>query len=128
MLKSVSTLLLLSFKKCRVNKNMLIGNRGEGFKIAMSVLDIFRPSVGAAALGFARRALDETIKHTSQRQVFGAPLADMQMTQGSIAEMALNIDASALLIYRAAWLKDTVQARITREASMAKLFATDSAQ
>ena len=118
----------IRFDNCRIPKSMLIGKRGEGFKIAMSVLDIFRPSVGAAALGFAKRALDETIKHTTQRQIFGAKLSDLQLTQSSIAEMAINIDASALLVYRAAWLKDTSQSRITREAAMGKLFATESAQ
>ena len=94
----------------------------------MATLDIFRSTVGAAALGFARRALDETVKHTSTRQLFGAPLSDMQMTQAKIADMAVAVDASALLIYRAAWTKDCIADRVTREASMAKLFATESAQ
>ena len=94
----------------------------------MSVLDIFRSTVAAAALGFARRALDEALQRVTERQVQGAPLADLQMVQGNIAEMALDIDASALLIYRAAWTKDSGAPRITREAAMAKLFATDQAQ
>ncbi|MBL4785879.1 MAG: acyl-CoA dehydrogenase family protein [Cohaesibacteraceae bacterium] len=118
----------LSFTEMRIPSINLIGKSGEGFKIAMSVLDVFRSTVGAAALGFARRALQETLKRASQRELFGAPLANLQMVQGHIADMAVSIDASALLVYRAAWTKDMGAARITREASMAKLFATDSAQ
>ncbi len=106
----------------------LIGQRGDGFKIAMSVLDVFRSTVGAAALGFARRALDETLSRATERQLFGAPLADLQMVQGHIAEMAVDIDAAALLVYRAAWTKDMGATRISREAAMAKLYATDKAQ
>ena len=94
----------------------------------MSVLDIFRATVGAAALGFARRALDETLKRVAERKLFGAPLAELQMVQGHIADMALDIDAAALLVYRAAWTKDMGAARVSREASMAKLFATERAQ
>ena len=96
--------------------------------MAMTVLDTFRPTVGAAALGFARRALDETVQRAASRELFGAPLAELQMVQGHIADMALDIDAAALLIYRAAWTKDSGAARITREAAMAKLYATDRAQ
>ena len=118
----------IKFHECRIPKENMLGKPGEGFKVAMATLDIFRSSVGAAALGFARRALDETVKHTSTRMLFGAPLADLQMTQGKIADMALAVDASALLIYRAAWMKDCVADRITRESSMAKLHATESAQ
>jgi acyl-CoA dehydrogenase len=118
----------INFTDCRIPAAALIGHPGEGFKIAMSVLDIFRPTVGAAALGFARRALDEASAHVQSRQIGGAPLADKQMVQGHIADMALNIDAAALLIYRAAWAKDKGQNRITREAAMAKLFATEAAQ
>jgi len=106
----------------------LIGTPGAGFKQAMAVLDVFRSSVGAAALGFARRALDEALIRTRERQLFGAPLADLQMVQGHLADMALGIDASALLIYRAAWTRDMGAARITREAAMAKLHATETAQ
>ena len=106
----------------------LVGRAGDGFKIAMATLDVFRTTVGAAALGFARRALDETLKRAANRQLFGAPLADLQMVQGHLADMALEIDAAALLIYRAAWTKDTGAARVTREAAMAKLFATEAAQ
>ncbi|CUH74706.1 Acyl-CoA dehydrogenase [Tritonibacter multivorans] len=118
----------LSFVDCRVPASALIGEAGQGFKIAMSVLDVFRSTVGAAALGFARRALDEALTRVSSRCVQGAPLMDLQMVQGHIADMATDIDAAALLIYRAAWAKDSGAARITREAAMAKLFATDQAQ
>ena len=118
----------LEFKDCRVPFERMVGAPGEGFKVAMATLDVFRPSVGAAALGFARRALDETMRHTSSRQLFGAPLSSMQLTQAKIAEMATEIDASALLVYRAAWAKDRGAERITREASMAKLYATEAAQ
>ncbi len=95
---------------------------------AMSVLDVFRSTVAAAALGFARRALDEAAARVGLRQVQGAPLADLQMVQGRIADMAVDVDASALLAYRAAWAKDSGAARVTRGAAMAKLFATDHAQ
>ena len=106
----------------------LIGAPGEGFKIAMATLDIFRATVGAAALGLARRALDEATERVRKRQLFGGPLADLQLVQGYIADMAVDIDAAALLVYRAAWVKDNGAARVTREASMAKLFATERAQ
>ena len=106
----------------------MIGQPGAGFRIAMTVLDTFRPTVAAAALGFARRALDETVKRAASRELFGAPLSELQMVQGHIADMALDVDAAALLIYRAAWAKDSGAARITREAAMAKLYATDQAQ
>lgn len=118
----------LEFKDCRVPKSSLIGRPGQGFKIAMSVLDVFRPTVAAAALGFARRALDEAIIHSSNRIIQDEPLTNYQMVQGHIADMALDIDASALLIYRAAWAKDKGADRVTREASMAKLFSTEQAQ
>lgn len=118
----------LRFEGCRVPASALIGRGGDGFKIAMATLDVFRTSVGAAALGFARRALDETLKRAAGRHLFGAPLADLQMVQGHLADMALEIDAAALLIYRAAWTKDMGAARVTREAAMAKLFATEAAQ
>ena len=94
----------------------------------MSVLDVFRPTVGAAALGFARRALDETLSRTADRHLFGAPLASLQMVQGHVADMALGVDAAALLVYRAAWAKDRGALRISREAAMAKLYATETAQ
>ncbi|MGB4789780.1 MAG: acyl-CoA dehydrogenase family protein [Lentibacter algarum] len=118
----------LRFTDCRIPKTALIGARGAGFKIAMSVLDVFRSTVAAAALGFARRALDEALARVSARQVQGAPLFELQMVQGHIADMAVDVDASALLIYRAAWAKDSGAPRVTREAAMAKLFSTDQAQ
>jgi acyl-CoA dehydrogenase len=106
----------------------LIGEAGAGFRQAMAVLDVFRSTVGAAALGFARRALIEALAHVQSRHRFGAPLAQLQMVQGHIADMALGVDASALLIYRAAWTRDMGAPRITREAAMAKLHATETAQ
>jgi acyl-CoA dehydrogenase len=115
------------FESVHVPVSHRIGGEGEGFKIAMATLDVFRSTVGAAALGFARRAFDETRAHTKSRQLFGAPLADLQLTQAALAEMATDIDASALLVYRAAWAKDEGAARIRREAAMAKLFATEAA-
>ncbi|MBO9400628.1 acyl-CoA dehydrogenase family protein [Shimia sp. R9_3] len=118
----------LRFDNCRVPAEALIGAPGQGFRIAMSVLDVFRSTVAAAALGFARRALDEALARVQARKVQGAPLSDLQMVQGHIADMALDVDAAALLIYRAAWTKDSGAPRVTREAAMAKLFATDQAQ
>ena len=106
----------------------LIGASGEGFKIAMSVLDVFRSTVGAAALGFARRALDEAITRTQGRRIQGQALSELQLVQGHLADMALEIDASALLVYRAAWVKDQGAQRVSREAAMAKLYATEAAQ
>jgi acyl-CoA dehydrogenase len=118
----------IRFDNTRVPAAAMIGKAGEGFRIAMATLDVFRTTVGAAALGFARRALDEAIARAGGRRLFGAPLADLQMVQASIAEMALDVDAAALLVYRAAWAKDMGAARVTREAAMAKLFATERAQ
>lgn len=118
----------LRFDKCRVKADALLGKTGDGFKIAMSTLDVFRTTVGAAALGFARRAFDEAVKRASTRQMFGGALSDLQMVQAHIADMALEIDAAALLIYRAAWTKDMGAARVSREAAMAKLYATEAAQ
>ncbi|GKX34693.1 MAG: acyl-CoA dehydrogenase [Rhizobiaceae bacterium MnEN-MB40S] len=118
----------LEFVDCRLPASAMIGRPGEGFRIAMTVLDVFRSTVGAAALGFARRALDETLARAANRELFGAPLSELQMVQGHIADMALDIDAAALLIYRAAWTRDEGAPRITREAAMAKLYATDKAQ
>jgi acyl-CoA dehydrogenase len=116
------------FDRVRVPATSMIGAPGDGFKIAMATLDVFRATVAAAALGFARRALDETLKHVRDRRMFEGTLADLQLVQGAIAEMALDVDAAALLVYRAAWAKDSGAARVTREASMAKLFATERAQ
>jgi acyl-CoA dehydrogenase len=118
----------LAFNGCRVPGGALIGAPGQGFRIAMSVLDVFRSTVAAAALGFARRALDESLARAASRELFGAPMAELQMVQGHLADMALNVDAAALLVYRAAWAKDAGAPRVTREAAMAKLFATDRAQ
>jgi len=118
----------LAFRNCRVPASHLLGKPGEGFKIAMATLDIFRSTVGAAALGFARRALDEAIARVQSREAFGQKLAEFQTTQNKVADMAVDIDAAALLIYRAAWTKDCVADRVTREASMAKMYATEAAQ
>ncbi|MGI9357603.1 MAG: acyl-CoA dehydrogenase family protein [Rhizobiaceae bacterium] len=118
----------LRFTDCRIPKSALIGESGTGFKIAMSVLDVFRPTVAAAALGFARRALDESLHRVKRRKIQNDALFELQMVQGHIADMALDIDAAALLVYRAAWMKDAGAPRITREAAMAKLFSTDRAQ
>lgn len=118
----------LRFDECRLSADALLGQPGEGFRIAMATLDVFRPTVAAAALGFARRAFDAALHRASTRELFGAPLADLQLTQAALAEMALSIDAAALLTYRAAWAKDSGQPRVTREAAMAKLFATEEAQ
>ncbi len=118
----------LRFDNCRVARDSLVGERGKGFKIAMATLDVFRSTVGAAALGFARRALEETIKHVSTRKLFGGTLSDLQLVQGKVADMAVDVDASALLVYRSAWTKDCAAERVTREASMAKLYATEAAQ
>ena len=118
----------LEFNACRVPITDMIGAPGKGFGIAMAVLDVFRSSVAAAALGFARCALDEALARVTTRKVQGQVLSELQMVQGHIAEMALDIDAAALLIYRAGWLKDSGASRITREAAMAKLFATEQAQ
>jgi acyl-CoA dehydrogenase len=116
------------FNNCRVPAGNRVGNPGDGFKIAMATLDVFRTTVGAAALGFARRALSETVKRAKARELFGAPLSELQMVQGHIADMALEIDAAALLVYRAAWTKDQGAPRVSREAAMAKLYATEAAQ
>lgn len=118
----------IAFQDCRVPASALLGAPGEGFKIAMATLDVFRTTVGAAALGFARRALDEAVAHCGEREVFGKPLAEFQLTQAKLADMALAVDTAALLVYRAAWTKDVLGKRVTREAAMAKLHATESAQ
>ncbi len=118
----------LGLRDVMLPEGALIGRAGDGFKIAMAVLDVFRSTVGAAALGFARRALDEALTRTQSRRIQGAALSELQMVQGHLADMAVQVDASALLIYRAAWVKDQGAARVSREAAMAKLYATEAAQ
>lgn len=117
----------LAFRNCRVPAAQRVGESGQGFKIAMATLDVFRTSVAAAALGFARRALEEALARATSRQLFGQLLSDFQLTQSKLATMATGIDAAALLTYRAAWLRDQGQ-RITVEAAMAKMTATETAQ
>ncbi|MCC6069447.1 acyl-CoA dehydrogenase family protein [Massilia sp. GCM10020059] len=117
----------LRFSDCRVPASKRLGEAGKGFKVAMATLDIFRTSVAAAALGFARRALDEATARAMSRKMFGKTLADFQLTQAKLAQMATGIDAAALLTYRAAWQRDQGR-RVTKEAAMAKLTATETAQ
>jgi acyl-CoA dehydrogenase len=120
----------ITFTDCRVPATKRLGEAGQGFKVAMATLDVFRTSVAAAALGFARRALGEALAHTSRRQMFGQMLSDFQMTQAKLAQMATGIDAAALLTYRAAWQRDQGKGdnRVTKEAAMAKMSATETAQ
>ena len=118
----------LRFEACRIPAARLLGSPGEGFKIAMRTLDIFRASVAAAALGFARRALDEAVAHALSRRMFGGVLADQQLTQVALGDMAADVDASALLTYRAAWRRDVQKLPTTRQAAMAKMVATETAQ
>ncbi len=118
----------LRFDNCRIDASQLLGAEGQGFKLAMSNLDIFRSSVAGAAQGFARRALDEALTHAKQRKMFRQTLADFQLTQAALADMATEIDSAALLTYRAAWLRDVRGSRTTREAAMAKMTATENAQ
>ena len=118
----------LAFEDCRVPASQIIGAPGQGFKIAMATLDVFRSTVGAAALGFGRRALEEATARARSRVAFGQPIAHFQLVQQKLADMAVDIDASALLVYRAAWAKDCAAERVTREAAMAKMFATEAAQ
>ena len=117
----------ITFKNCEVPAAQLLGEAGQGFKIAMSTLDVFRTSVAGAAVGFARRALHEALARATGRQMFGQTLADFQLTQAKLAEMATAVDAAALLTYRAAWMRD-VGNRVTVEAAMAKMTATENAQ
>ncbi len=118
----------LKFDNCRVPKSQMLGAPGDGFKVAMASLDVFRSTVGAAALGFARCAMDQAVARAKSRISFGKPIAEFQLIQEKIADMALKIDASALLVYRSAWTKDVIGGRATREAAMAKLHATEAAQ
>lgn len=118
----------LRFRACRIPASRRLGAPGGGFKLAMQTLDIFRASVAAAALGFARRALDEALSHARSRHMFGATLGDLQLTQAALGDMATDTDAAALLTYRAAWRRDVQKLPTTREAAMAKLTATETAQ
>jgi len=118
----------LRLTNCRLPGDALLGEPGQGFRIAMGTLDLFRTTVGAAALGFARRALDEAVQRAQARRMFGRTLADFQLTQVALGDMATRIDASALLVYRSGWTRDVLGTRVTREASMAKMYATESAQ
>jgi len=118
----------LSFEGCRVAESAVVGAPGKGLSVALGTLDVFRATVGAAALGFARRALDETLTFVTTRKAFGGVLSDLQLTQARLAQMAADIDTSALLIYRAAWTRDAGAARVTREAALAKWHATEAAQ
>jgi len=117
----------ISFENCRVPAEDMIGNEGDGFGLAMETLDTFRASVGAAACGMARRALDESVRYASTRKQFGRLLVEHQLVQEKLADMSTELDAARLLVYRAAYLKDTTSARVTREASQAKLYATEAA-
>jgi acyl-CoA dehydrogenase len=114
--------------KFKDSKAELVGEEGRGFKLAMRNLDIFRTTVAGAALGFARRALAESLARAKNRKMFGGRLADLQMTQAKLADMATGIEAAALLAYRSAWKKDTTQQKATKEAAMAKMYATETAQ
>lgn len=117
----------LKFNQCRIPVSQRVGEAGQGFKVAMATLDVFRTSVAAAALGFARRALDEAMARATSRKMFGQTLADFQLTQAKLAQMATTIDSAALLVYRAAWQRDQGE-RVTKEAAMAKMVATEGAQ
>src|SRR5205807_1493303 len=114
-------------QNCRVPADRLIGDPGEGFAIAMRVLELFRPTVGAATLGFARRALAEAVARSVERVAFRKPIAEHQLIQAKLADMAVKIDAAALLVYRAAWQSDVSEPKIAREAAMAKLFSSEMA-
>lgn len=116
------------FSNCRVPASRMLAGPGDGFKVAMASLDVFRSTVAAAALGFARRALDESLARGRSRIAFGKPIAETQLIQEKIADMAVKIDAAALLTYRSAWTKDRFGGRVTREAAIAKLYATEAAQ
>jgi acyl-CoA dehydrogenase len=117
----------LRFENCRVSGAQRVGAAGEGFKVAMRTLDVFRTSVAAASLGFARRAMDEALQRATSRKMFNGVLADFQLTQARLAQMATAVDSAALLTYRAAWLRDQGK-NVTREAAMAKMTATENAQ
>ncbi len=118
----------MQLSECSVGEDAVIGPHGKGLRVALGTLDVFRSTVAAAALGFARRALREAVHHVRERQVFGKALSRHQLTRARIADMAVAVDASALLVYRAAWTRDRLAERVTREAAMAKLYATEHAQ
>ncbi len=118
----------IAFDNCRVSEDRVVGEPGRGLRVALGTLDVFRTTVGAAALGFARRALSETLRHVTDREMFGGKLSDLQLTQAAVADMATEIDASALLVYRSAWMRDNGTERVTREAAMAKMYSTEAAQ
>ena len=118
----------LNLENCRIPTANILGNPGDGFKVAMATLDVFRTTVGGASLGFSRRAMDEAIGRSKYREAFGKPISEFQLIQEKIADMAVNIDAMALLIYRSAWVKDVKNTRVSRESSMAKLYSTEAAQ
>lgn len=118
----------IRLRQCRVAAERIVGEAGRGLRVALGTLDVFRTTVGAAALGFARRALDEALDHARDRTLFGRALGEFQLTQARIARMATEVEASALLVYRAAWTKDAGAPRVTREAAMAKMYATEAAQ
>ncbi|HET9478976.1 MAG TPA: acyl-CoA dehydrogenase, partial [Pyrinomonadaceae bacterium] len=117
----------IAFDQCRVPAEDMVGNEGDGFKLAMETLDTFRASVGAAACGMARRALEASLRYSSNRKQFGCLLSEHQLVQAKLADMITELDAARLLVYRAAYLRDTESGRFTREASEAKLFATEAA-
>jgi alkylation response protein AidB-like acyl-CoA dehydrogenase len=118
----------ITFDGCRLSADSVIGEAGKGMRVALGTLDVFRPTVGAAALGFARKALDEALGHVRSRRAYGGTLADLQLTRATLANMAVEIDAAALMVYRAAWARDAGAERTTRESAMAKLYATEAAQ
>lgn len=118
----------LKFESCKVGADRVVGEAGRGLRVALGTLDVFRTTVGAAALGFARRAMSEATDYVASREMFGGRLSDLQLTQAAIADMATDIDASALLIYRSAWKRDNGAEKVTREAAMAKMYATEAAQ
>lgn len=122
------TLGTIYFDNVRIPSDRLLGAPGQGFNIAMSVLELFRPTVGAAALGLARRAMDVAVARSIERTAFQKPICEHQLIQAKLADMAVKVDAAALLVYRAAWQHDAAEAHITREAAIAKLYATEAAQ
>ncbi|GGZ16185.1 acyl-CoA dehydrogenase family protein [Novosphingobium colocasiae] len=117
----------LKFENCRIPANNILGGAGTGFKAAMATFDVFRPSVGAAAVGAARRAMDETIARVKSRRMFGKTMSEMDTVQAKIADMTVETEAAALMVYRAAWASDVLGGRVSRESAMAKLMATEAA-